>query len=798
MSHSGYTNTDLTKPNNKNSNKLSGHFGTVTKLKNGSYKKKYRKKERMKISLERSIQALDIMYNGKPPYRIIENVDNNSAVRMPYLGIDLIKIIGEYKDYKERSDIFLKSITVEKLVDESIRLFEQLKRLQTAQLIHGDIRPVNILMNELAFSSNADLFNIIDFDLLDTVSTYKKLLDDENKIKSTLYPYGLMHFFKNIKNNSNELFLTNLMKYLNLSELTDNFFFEKILSLFALADINQLTNINESDKESLLKYIDTFSLSISLLMLIYYIYKNRDSNVEDEIGRRDAFNQIKNSNELLKTHVNDTIQQKNRDDYLNTIVDHSQSFTNKNARHSLTQLLSNIVFSIHMSEIHENNLDNILRKLDTIKGTLQSENAEQKSDLSEPKNAYWIGGHSSELLSSFTVPPGCTIVLKTQIGISITLRQSMKYYNRIIDVKSDPYYYNVFTHPDKKPKEIFKLFDNIAIYKAGQRCPDMIIYFASTYSNESNESDKSNESYSGAYGDDSGVINFHNITKHSNLIDYSSFTFDDIKNKYAIVQLIKKLFDTSEYPNLNSMTFIEIIKYLFDSCKLIIIDHKDELKNYIEDTLQEYYNIIITSEIINNPISITKVIYNLGVYLSHIKCTLSYLCNIRPGTYYHFLCRDIVGVEQNQFHLQEMLYNNRIPTYIDSGFFKNKNSFRKNMIPIKTNTKGSPNNTNTKRSPIKTHNISKKIYNKRQKEFTPTRQHQILAQEKRIFESIAHRKPLIRNVFENASNETRRNNALLRAQKASNQTQKKLKKLQNANNNALLLTQQASNQTQKN
>jgi len=809
ISTNGYSNTAITeKPSI-----LSGQFGIVTRLPNGSYKKKYKKKERRNESLKRSENAIRIMYNGKSPYTITKNTNNNSAVRMPYLGIDLIKIIGEYKDYKEKSDIFLKSITVEKLVDESIRLFGQLKRLQDAQLIHGDIRPVNILMNELAFSSDVDLFNIIDFDLLDTVSSYEQYLDTKGKIESTLYPYGLMHFFKDKNNKSNTFYLNTLERYLNVSELksrfkskkidmfnpegatigyfgqseldlTNNPFEEKIKPLFILANINQLTYINESHKDLLLKYIDTFSLSISLLMLIHYIYTNRDSNVEDEIGRRDANNQIRITKALLKNHINDTIEQKKRDNYLNTIVDTSELFTHKNARHSLTQLLSNIVFSIHMSEIHENNLDNILSKLHIIKGTLQSKNAEQKSDSSDPKNAYWIGGHSSQLLSSFTVPPGCTIVLKTQIGIETSAYQAIRYYNKIIDVKSNnPKYYDLFMHPEKNPKEIFKLFNNIAIYKAGQRCPDMLIPFAATYHSK----------YDAFYSENSGVINFKNITNPVKLKEYSSFTFDDIKNKYAIVQLIKNLFNTSEYPNLTSMTFIEIIKYLFDSCRLIIIDNRFELEQYKEQTgnsnfagsdidiLRKQYKVIITSDIINNPDSIKKVLSDLDVYLSYIRCTLGYLCNIRPGTYYNFLCRPIIGVDRNQFPFQEIFetenFMNYIPTYPANHFFQNKNSFRINLIQ----TKNSENSKNSK-IPKKTSNIVRKIYNQRQQQFSNTRQHQILSQEKRISESMAHRKPYVRNVFAHSSNETRRNNALRRAELASIQTQQKLNKLQNANN----------------
>jgi hypothetical protein len=790
MSTNGYNNMTITeKPST-----LSGKFGTVTRLNNGSYKKKYKKKERRNESLKRSKNAIRIMYNGKSPYTINKNTENNSAIRMPYLGIDVIKIIGNYKDYKEKSDIFLKSITVEKLVDESIRLFGQLKRLQDAQLIHGDIRPVNILMNELAFSSDVDLFNIIDFDLLNTVSSYEEFLDTNGKIESTLYPYGLMHFFKDKHNKSNTFYLNTLEHYLNVSEmksrfnperasigyfgqseldLTNNPFEQKIRPVFILADINQLTYINESHKDLLLKYIDTFSLSISLLMLIHYIYTNRDSTVEDEIGRRDADNQITNTIALLKTQINDTNEQKKRDEYLNTIVDTSESFTTKNARHSLTQLLSNIVFSIHMSEIHKNNLDNILSKLHTIKGTLQSENAKQKSDSSGPKNAYWIGGHSTQLLSSFTVPPGCTIVLKTQIGIQALSHQVIKYYKKIIDVKSNnPNYYDLFTHPEKNQKQIFKLFDNIAIYKAGQRCPDMLIPFSSTYSSATPI----------FYSEDSGVINFHNIKKAINFKEYSSFTFDDIKNKYAIVKLIKNIFNTSEYPNLTSMTFIEIIKYLFDCCRLIIIDNRDELEDI--DKLQEHYKVIITSDISNNPNSIKKVLSDLGAYLEYIRCTLGYLCNIRPGTYYNFLCRSLIGVEQNNFPMQELFktenYISYIPTYPANHFFQNKEkkTFRKNLIHSENSEKSE--------IPKKTSSIVRKIYNQRQQKFSNTIQHLILAQEKRISESMAHRKPYVRNVFAHSSNETRRNNALRRAKLASIRTQKKLIKLKKANNRSVV------------
>ena len=78
-------------------------------------------------------------------------------------------------------------------------------------------------------------------------------------------------------------------------------------------------------------------------------------------------------------------------------------------------------------------------------------------------NAYYISGHGDQdLLRTFTVPTGCTIVVKAHPSEGTLYTEMPTFCNTDIEV---------LTHPIERRAELYEAFKSVAIYPAGSKCP---------------------------------------------------------------------------------------------------------------------------------------------------------------------------------------------------------------------------------------------------------------------------------------------------------------------------------------
>jgi len=104
----------------------------------------------------------------KKSFNTNSNDQDLYAVRMPHLGVSLWDVINKPK-IQDR----IRTIPFPIILKEIIRLLDQLRRLEKAGYIHGDIREPNIMIDQ-----STGTFTIIDFDLLKSVSKFRENISD--------------------------------------------------------------------------------------------------------------------------------------------------------------------------------------------------------------------------------------------------------------------------------------------------------------------------------------------------------------------------------------------------------------------------------------------------------------------------------------------------------------------------------------------------------------------------------------------------------------------------------------------
>ena len=104
------------------------------------------------------------------------------------------------------------------------------------------------------------------------------------------------------------------------------------------------------------------------------------------------------------------------------------------------------------------------------------------SDAAHPAiKAYFIGGHGDngengdDDTRTFTVPKNCTIVVKAGAGECVWLD------GRLQQSKKCKLHPDILKNPSAHPDEIYEAFGNVAIYTSGQKCPNFNYYLVSCF-----------------------------------------------------------------------------------------------------------------------------------------------------------------------------------------------------------------------------------------------------------------------------------------------------------------------------
>jgi len=149
-----------------------------------------------------------------------------------------------------------------------------------------------------------------------------------------------------------------------------------------------------------------------------------------------------------------------------------------------------------------------------------------------PSKAYWLSGHGGEVSdgSTFTVPPGCVIVVKVSPG-------KFSYLGNVYAGKISSMDKNKLKDPLRNTNYLIQNFGSIAIFKPGDVCPLFYYLLLSCM-----PSDSVGQWSRGCSDLGSGVIDIDNITSSASNIPINPIIDINI-DKYTA-----NLFEKSEYP----------------------------------------------------------------------------------------------------------------------------------------------------------------------------------------------------------------------------------------------------------
>jgi len=236
--------------------------------------------------------------------------------------------------------------------------------------------------------------------------------------------------------------------------------------------------------------------------------------------------------------------------------------------------------------------------------------------------AYLIAGHGAEVFQqTFEVPPGCTIVVHTRpYELSYTFTENV---NRLVDLPP-----RFLTNPVQYASEIIKAIGSVAIYQAGEQCPQFKYMTINCISYP-------NSPYDTCYGYSGSGINdmtkMHYEPKNSYLnIPLQEIVFDrDLSSLDPgnVKQLVSQLYRYSIYP-----TMKEVKQFMRDNHDTFLADSTEYSENGGE----------IISEI-NSVAMMQSILKNLSQW-DVINPTQEFLCHRTPGVYYNLVCRYSEGV----------------------------------------------------------------------------------------------------------------------------------------------------------
>ena len=163
-----------------------------------------------------------------------------------------------------------------------------------------------------------------------------------------------------------------------------------------------------------------------------------------------------------------------------------------------------------------------------------------------PSKAYWISGHGDEPNNgrTFTVPPGCIIVVKVTPG-----ELSYGYYDIAKNLDVDK-----LKDPIRNSNYLIDNFGSIAIFKPGDQCPVFFYYLLTCYPSVPEPGE---DRYNRCETFGSGVIDFDKITTkksgiqpvpEGNLIEYMTNFYDN--SVYPTKEQVKDAFGTTTMDNI--------------------------------------------------------------------------------------------------------------------------------------------------------------------------------------------------------------------------------------------------------
>jgi len=215
------------------------------------------------------------------------------------------------------------------------------------------------------------------------------------------------------------------------------------------------------------------------------------------------------------------------------------------------------------------------------------------------KRAYWISGHGldPESRETFTVPAGCTIVVKATPGESTYIPE--KLLRKLC--KSNP---KKLKNPLHYIPYIIKQFGSVIIYKEGEECPNFEYTLKNCFPGEIN-SVKDNYALCSEFG--SGVMDIDRISKFKRNCKDSYIDTSSINCITDVIDTILSLYTNSVYPTIEDLEQIisEDSKYLLTLRGTYI-----DLQKRVFETIDPY---------------------------TFIK--QEDLCNKLSGVYYNFVCR---------------------------------------------------------------------------------------------------------------------------------------------------------------
>jgi len=215
------------------------------------------------------------------------------------------------------------------------------------------------------------------------------------------------------------------------------------------------------------------------------------------------------------------------------------------------------------------------------------------------KRAYWISGHGLDPESgeTFTVPAGCTIVVKATPGESTYIPE--KLLRKLC--KSNP---KKLKNPLHYIPYIIKQFGSVIIYKEGEECPNFEYTLKNCFPGEINNV-KDNYALCSKFG--SGVMDIDRISKFKRNCTDAYIDTSSINCITDVIDTILSLYKNSVYPTIEELEQIisEDSKYLLTLRGTYI-----DLQKRVFETI--------------NPYTFIKQ---------------EDLCNKLPGVYYNFVCR---------------------------------------------------------------------------------------------------------------------------------------------------------------
>lgn len=206
---------------------------------------------------------------------------------------------------------------------------------------------------------------------------------------------------------------------------------------------------------------------------------------------------------------------------------------------------------------------------------------------------YWIGGHGSEdPFDEFTVPKGCTIVVKAISGDISNDYTITPMYEQLRELNP-----SITMNQKINKKTIHDMVGSVAIYTEGQQCPSFY-YQLLSYFPEKNRC-KSNFS---------GIMNMDTSPT------YAFFETPGIERRMLFGE-----YKNSDYPRCN-----EVELYYKDNV------YKNTTTNYDKNAPITYMN-----HKIGDPMDVYTSFMNNKL----INVSQEELCRTHPGVYYNFICR---------------------------------------------------------------------------------------------------------------------------------------------------------------